>query len=83
MHTQIMHIIKDDFFLVFKQVFFIIMNLENIQSNFKTINFVPYNPKKIIGNLNFKFHIFTPSNFHSMNFIFINLNTFHTMRNTL
>ena len=65
-HMQITHIIKNDFFLVLKYVFLVIMGLKNVQSNFKIIGFVPYNPKKIINNLNF---------------ISINSNIFYTTKN--
>ena len=70
-------------FLVFKYFFFVIINLKNVQSNFKIINLVPYNLEKIINNLDFKFHTFTFPNFCSMNFTFINSNTFYTMKNTV
>ena len=59
------------------------MDLENIPSNFKIIDFVPYNLQKIINNLDFKFCTFTFLNFHSMNFTFINSNTFHTTKNAV
>ena len=59
------------------------MNPKNVQSNFKIIDFVPYNLEKINNNLDFKFHTFTFLNFHLMNFIFINLDTFHTTKNAV
>ena len=59
------------------------MNPKNVQSNFRIINFVPYNPENIIDNLNFKFHTFTLSNFHSMNSTFINLNMLCTTKNAI
>ena len=75
MHMQITHIIKNNFFLVFKCVFYVIINLKNIQANFRVINLILYNPEKMIGGLDFKFHIPILSNFCLTNFIFINLNT--------
>ena len=75
MCMQIMHIIKNNFFLAFKHIFYVIINPKNIQINFKITNLIPYNPKKIINNLDFKFHTSMLSNFHSINFIFTNLNT--------
>ena len=83
MCTQIMYIIKNDFFPAFKHIFFVIRGPENIQLNFKSIGLVPYNPKKIINNLNFKFHIFTFSNFCLVNFTFINPNIFYTTKNAV
>ena len=75
MCIQIMHITKNDFFLAFKCVFYVIINLKNIQTNFKAIGLVLYNPKKIINDLDFKFCILTPSNSYLINFISINPNT--------
>ena len=78
---QITHIIKDDFFLAFKCVFYVIINPKNIQTNFKITSFVPYNPKKIIDNLDFKFHTLTLSNSHPTNFTSINPNMPYTAKN--
>ena len=52
---QITHIIKNDFFLAFKYVLYVIVDLKNIQTSFKIIGFVLYNPEKMISNLDFKF----------------------------
>ena len=71
---QITHIIKNNFFFAFKYVFYVIINLKNIQINFKIIGFILYNLKKMINNLDFKFCTLMPSNFCPMNFIFINPN---------
>ena len=68
---------------MFKHVFFVIMDLENVWLNLKIIGFVPYNLKKIIGILNFKFYTFIFLNFHSMNFAFINLNMFCTAKDVV
>ena len=59
------------------------MNLENVQLNFKIICFILYNLEKIIDNLEFKFYTFTSSNFYLMNFVFINSNTSHTIKNAV
>ena len=80
---QITYIIKNNFFLAFKCVFYIIINLKNIQTNFKTINLIPYNSEKIINNLDFKFHTSTLSNFCSTNFTFINPNMLHIAKNVV
>ena len=74
MHMQIIHIIKNNFFLVFKCIFYVIINLKNIQTSFRTISLVLYNPKKIIGGLDFKFYILMPSNFCLISFTSINPN---------
>ena len=72
---QITHIIKNNFFLAFKCIFYVIISPKNIQTNFRIIGFVLYNLKKMINGLDFKFHISTPSNSCPMNFISINPNT--------
>ena len=72
---QIIHIIKNNFFLAFKHVFYVIINLKNIQANFRVINLISYNPKKIINDLDFKFHTLMLSNSCLTNFTFTNLNT--------
>ena len=83
MYTQIIYIIKNNCFSIFTHIFFAIINLKNVQSNFKTINLVLYNLEKIINNLDFKSHTFIPLNICSMNFVFINPNTFHTTKNAM
>ena len=80
---QITHIIKNNFFFAFKCVFYVIINPKNIQINFKVTGFVPYNPKKIIDDLDFKFHIPTLSNFCPTNFTFINPNMSCTAKDTI
>ena len=83
MCMQIMHIIKNNFFLTFKYIFYVIINLKNIQISFKIIGFVLYNLKKIIDGLDFKFHISMLLNFYLTNFIFINLNMPCTAKNVV
>ena len=83
MYIQITHITKNNFFLAFKCVFYVIINLKNIQINFKTINLVLYNPEKIINNLDFKLRTLTPLNSYPTNFIFINPNMPCTAKNII
>ena len=80
---QITYIVKNNFFFAFKHVFYVIINPKNIQTSFRIINFVLYNPEKIINNLDFKFHTPTPSNFYLTNFISTNPNTPHTAKNVV
>ena len=80
---QIIHIIKNNFFLAFKHVFYVIINLKNIQASFKITGFVLCNLKKIIGGLDFKFHTLILSNSCLMNFIFINPNILCTAKNAI
>ena len=80
---QITHIIKNNFFLAFKRVFYVIINLKNIQTGFKIISLVLYNPEKVIGNLDFKLHTPTPSNSCLTNFTFINLNMPYIVKNVV
>ena len=67
-----MYITKDNFFLIFKQIFFISMGEKNIQTRFQMIDFMLYDPKIIINNLNFKLKTFTSSNFYSINIVSTN-----------
>ena len=83
MCIQIMHIIKNDFFLAFKHIFNVIINPKNIQTNFRVIDFILYNPKKMINDLDFKFYTPMLSNFCLMNFTFINLNMLCTAKNII
>ena len=83
MHMQITHITKNNFFFAFKCVFYVIINPKNIQTGFKTTSLISYNPKKMIGNLDFKFHTPTPSNSHPMNFTSTNPNTPRTAKNAV
>ena len=68
-------------FWVFKQVFFVSMNEKNVQTRFQMINPMLYNLKIIMNNLNFKFKMYTPSNFYSINVVFMNLNIPKTAKN--
>ena len=81
MCMQIIHIIKDNFFFAFKYVFYVIINLKNIQTGFKVIGLVSYNLKKMINDLNFKFHTPMLSNSCLINFTSINLNMPCTAKN--
>ena len=83
MCMQIMHIIKNNFFFAFKCVFYVIINLKNIQASFKAIGFVLYNLKKMINNLDFKLYMPMPLNFCLMNFTFINPNMLCTAKNAV
>ena len=83
MCIQITHIIKNNFFLAFKCVFYVIINPKNIQISFRVINLVLYNPEKMINNLDFKFCTSMLLNFYSMNFTFINLNMLCTAKDTI
>ena len=83
MYIQITHIIKDNFFLAFKCIFYVIINPKNIQTSFKTIGLILYNPKKMINGLDFKFCTPILSNFCLMNFISINLNTLCIAKNVV
>ena len=77
------HITKNNFFLAFKQVFFVSMSEKNVQVKFQTINLMPYNPKIIINNLNFKFKTFTLSNFYLTNAASTNPTTLKTTKNVV
>ena len=80
---QITHITKNDFFLAFKCVFYVIINPKNIQTGFRIINLILYNPEKVISSLDFKFYTLMPSNSHPTNFTFINPNTPCTAKNAI
>ena len=69
------YIIKDNFFSIFKQIFFTSMGEENIQTKFQAIGFMLYNLKIIINNLDFKLKIFTLSNSYPTNVVSTNLIT--------
>ena len=80
---QITYIIKNNFFPAFKCIFYVIINLKNIQINFKTINLISYNPEKIINDLDFKFYTSILSNFCLTNFTSINPNMPCTAKNII
>ena len=61
-HTYRTHITRKNFFFAFKQIFYTIMGSSKIQTNFKTIEFIPYNFDQIFDCLDFKSHIFTLPN---------------------
>ena len=83
MHMQIIYITKNNFFLAFKHIFYVIISPKNIQVSFRVIDFVSYNLKKMINDLDFKFCMPTPSNFCLINFTFINPNMLCTAKNTV
>ena len=83
MQMHFTHITKNNFFLVFKQAFFISMNEKNIQTKFQAINLMPYNPKIMINNLDFKFKTFTPSSSHPINAVSTNPITSKTTKNAV
>ena len=83
MCIQITYITKNNFFFAFKHVFYVIINLKNIQTNFRIIGLVLYNPEKIINNLDFKFCTPTLSNFYLISFTFINPNILCIAKNTV
>ena len=83
MCMQITHITKNNFFLAFKHVFYVIINLKNIQAGFRVTGLVLYNLKKMINNLDFKFCMLILSNSRPTNFISINPNTSHTAKNAV
>ena len=80
---QITHIIKNDFFLAFKCIFYVIISPKNIQTNFRVIGLVLYNPEKVISSLDFKFYTLMPSNSHPTSSTFTNPNTLHTAKNAV
>ena len=77
------HIIKDNFFFTFKQVFFVSMGEKNVQARFQVINFMPYNPEIVINSLNFRLKIFTLSNSHLTSIASTNLTTFKTAKDAV
>ena len=80
---QIMHITKNNFFFVFKHVFYVIINPKNIQTSFKIIGFILCNLEKMISGLDFKFYMLTLLNFHPTNFTFINPNMLCIAKNVV
>ena len=83
MYMQIIHIIKDNFFFAFKCVFYVIINLKNIQASFRVIGLVLYNLEKMISNLDFEFCMLIPSNSYLTNFTSINPNMLHIAKNVV
>ena len=66
------HITKNNFFFVFKQVFFASMNEKNIQTKFQMIDLMLYNLKIIINSLDFRLKTFILSSFCPTNVTSIN-----------
>ena len=83
MQMHLTHIIKNNFFFIFKQVFFVSMNEENVQIKFQTIDFMLYNPKIMINNLDFKFKTFILSNFCPTSIASMNPTMPKTAKNTV
>ena len=77
------HIIKNNFFPTFKQVFFISMDEKNIQARFQATGLMSYNLKIMINNLDFKLKIFTLSSFHSTNIASTNPITFKIIKDAV
>ena len=82
-YIQIIYITKNNFFFAFKYVFYVIINQKNIQTSFKVINLILYNPEKVIGGLDFKFCIPTLSNSYLTNFICTNPNMLYIAKNVV
>ena len=78
-----MHIIKDNFFFIFKQIFFVSMGEENVQIKFQIINFMLYDLEIIINNLNFKLKTFILSSFYLINITSMNLIISKTAKNAI
>ena len=83
MHTHIMHIIKNNIFFAFKQVFYVVMGSKNIQTSFKAIGFILYSFNQMFNYLDFKPHTFTPLNIFQWNLNSIIPNTFYIAKNVL
>ena len=78
-----MYITKDNFFSIFKQIFFVSMGEKNVQAEFQIINFMLYNLKIMINNLNFKLKILTLSSFCPTNTAFTNPITLKTAKDAV
>ena len=77
------HITQKIIFPVTKQVFFVSINEENVQTRFQMINFMLYNLKIMMNNLDFKSKTHTLSNFCLTNVISINSNIFKIAKNVI
>ena len=77
------YFIKNDFFFIFKQVFFVSINEENVQTKFQIIDFMLYNLKIIINNLDFKFKTFMLSNSYLTNITSMNPIIPKTVKNAI
>ena len=76
-----MHIIKNNFFFVFKQVFFVSMGEKNVQIRFQATGFMLYDLKIIINNLDFRLKTFMLSNSCLTNAASMNLIMSKTAKN--
>ena len=83
MRTQIIYIIKDDFFFAFKRAFHATIGPENVRVGFKATKLIPYDAEKMINNLNFKSYTFTPLNSRPPSSASINSNTPRTAKDAL
>ena len=52
--VYINHIIKTEFFIVFKAVYFIIITISNIQGGFRGAGLMPYNPQVVLSKFDIK-----------------------------
>ena len=77
------HIIKDNFFPIFKQVFFVSMSEKNVQTKFQATDLMLYNLEIMINDLNFKFRTFTLSNSCPTSIASTNLITPKTAKNAV
>ena len=62
MRASITHITKEDFFPAFYAAFQAALTLENIQGGFRGAGLVPFNPEKVISQLDIRLKTPTPSN---------------------
>ena len=67
MWMHFMYIIKDNFFFVFKQVFFVSIGEENVQAKFQAIGLMLYDLKIVINSLDFRFKTFMLLSFYLIN----------------
>ena len=62
-HQAIIHIAKEDFLPLFKDTFFKVFTVKNIQSGFRGAGLVPFNPESVISELDMRLQ--TPMPLHS------------------
>ena len=61
MHNHIHHITKPDFFLAFHAAFWAAFHPENVQGGFRGAGLVPFDPEKVISQLDIKLRTPTPT----------------------
>ncbi len=83
MRTQITHIIKNDFFPVFKQAFFATINKKNVQSGFSGTSLVLYNLEQVINSLDFRSKMSMSTNSFSASVASTNPNTLKTAKDVV